>query len=263
MNNLIIKAKLVLSALLITLLFFLVGCNQKEEDPSQASIGGDFIVGLTGDYPPFEFIKNKKIIGFDVDLAYDIANELDKKLYIRDMDFDGLIPALQTGRIDCIISAMTATDERKKNVDFSIQYYTPEFAMLYRRDNPIKEIKDLNNSMIGVQLGTSMETYLKTQEEDQVQNLDTVSLKNTLTIVQELKLSRLDGALVEEAQAKVFVKKHPELDYALFSGSIMGYSMAFAKNSPLREKVNVALSKLKNSGTLARLQTKWLNGDGQ
>ena len=260
MKNVIKKSKIILSVLLAISLFFLVGCNKKEENVSQTGVNNDFIVGLTGDYPPFEFVRDKKIVGFDIDLANEIASELGKKLHIKDMDFDGLIPALQIGRIDCIISAMTATDARKKNVDFSIQYYASEFAMLYRRDNPIKTVKDLNNSIVGVQLGTSMENYLKTML-DQTENLEIISLKRTQAIVQELKLSRLDGVLVEEAQAKIFVQKYPELDYALFSADEMGYRIAFLKNSPLKEQVDIVLHKLKNSGALDKLQNKWFNGD--
>jgi polar amino acid transport system substrate-binding protein len=243
-------------------LVFITGCGNNEEGKKEVNASGVLRVGLTADYPPFEFIQNKTLTGFDVDLANAIAKELGKKISIQDMDFDSLIPALQTGRIDCIIAGMTVTEERSQNVDFSIQYYAPNYAMLYKRSEPIRNIQDLNDSIIGVQLGSSMENFLKNQV-GKVKNLDIVALKRTPTMVQELKLSRLDGVLVEEAQAKVFIQRYPELDYALFHAEDMGYSIAFAKGSPLREQVDAVLVKLKSSGELNKLQEKWLVGEGE
>jgi polar amino acid transport system substrate-binding protein len=250
--------KKLLSIFLILSLSFIASCGDNQEVKDENTLR----VGLTADYPPFEFMKDNVISGFDLDLANMIAKELGKKLSVHDMDWDTLIPAVQTGRIDCVISGMTASDERKENVDFSIPYYDPKFAMIYRRDNEVKTLKDLNSSIIGVQLGSSMETFLKGQI-DQVQNLDIVSLKRTPTMIQELKLSRLDGVLVEEAQAKEFVGKDQELSYSIFESDQPGVAIAFAKNSPLIAQVNAALTKLQDSGEMDKLRNKWLMDDSQ
>ena len=250
--------KKLLSIFLILSLSLITSCGDNQE----AKDNNILRIGLTADYPPFEFMKDNVISGFDVDLANMLAKELGKKLSIQDMDWDSLIPAVQTGRIDCVISGMTATDQRKENVDFSTPYYTPKFAMIYRRDNEVKTIKDLNNSIIGVQLGSTMETFLKNQV-DQVQNLDIVTLKRTPTMAQELKLSRLDGVLVEEAQAKAFVEKEQDLSYSTFESNEPGYSIAFIKNSPLKTQVDAALTNLQDSGELEKLQNKWLTGESQ
>ncbi len=250
--------KRLLSIFLILSLSLIISCSDNQE----AKDNNVLRVGLTADYPPFEFMKDNVLSGFDIDLANMIANELGKKASIMDMDFDSLIPAVQTGRIDCIISGVTATDERRKNVDFSIPYYTPKFAMIYRRDNEVKTIKSLSGSIIGVQLGSSMETFLKNQAP-QVQNLDIVSLKRTPTMVQELKLSRLDGVLVEEAQAKAFTEKDQDLSYSIFESNQPGVAIAFAKNSPLINQVDAALTKLQDSGELDKLRNKWLTDESQ
>jgi len=250
--------KKLLSIILILSLNFIVSCG----DSLEAEGNNVLRVGLTADYPPFEFMKDKVVSGFDIDLANMIAKELNKKLSLHDMDYDSLIPALQSGRIDCIISAMTATDQRKKNVDFSIPYYVPKFAIVYRRDNEVKNIKDLNNSIIGVQLGSTMETFLKNQA-GRVENLDIISLKRTPVMIQELKLSRLDGVLVEEAQAKAFSEKDLDLSFSIIKSNEPGYSIALAKNSTLTQKIDAVLTKIQDSGELDKLRNKWLTGINQ
>ena len=248
--------KTLLNILLALSLSLIISCGDNLESKDELR------VGLTADYPPFEFMKDNVISGFDVDLAKMIAKKLNKKLSLHDMDYDSLIPALQSGRINCIISSMTATDQRKNNVDFSTPYYVPKFAIIYRRDNEVKTIKDLNNSIIGVQLGSTMETFLKNQI-GRVENLDIISLKKTPIMIQELKLSRLDGVLVEEAQAKAFVEKDLDLSFSIIDSNEPGYSIALAKNSNLTQKVNDALMKLQDSGELDKLHKKWLTDDNQ
>lgn len=240
-----------LSGIMI-LTFLAVGCGENKDTKNDI-----LRVGLTADYPPFEFIKDDQIVGFDIDLANAIAKDLNMQIELIDMDLDGLIPALSTNRIDCIISGMTVTEERKKNVAFSVPYFTPQFAMLYRRDEPISTIKDLNNSIIGVQLGSAMESYLKDQAA-QVENLRIVSLKRNHILTQELVLARYDGVLVEEAQAKEFVKIHPDLDYNLFGSQDMGVAVAVQLHSPWKTKIDSALIKLRDSGELAKIKEKWL-----
>ena len=88
---------------------------------------GKLVVGMSADYPPLEFTKNvngrNKYVGVDVELAKQIAKDLGVKLEIKNMDFDSLLVALETGKIDVIISGMTPTAERKKSIDFSKIYY--------------------------------------------------------------------------------------------------------------------------------------------
>lgn len=239
----------ILSALL---LLVTVSC-----DSSQTKTDTTLKVGLTADYPPFEFMQNNQIVGYDVDLIQAIAQDLNKKVEIIDMDFDGLIPALQTGRIDCIVSGMTATDARKKNVDFSIEYYTPQFAMLYLKDAPINSVKELDNKIVAVQLGTSLELYLKDQV-DSVEKLNILSLKKYPAMVQELISHRVNGVFLEEPQAAVFAKNNPELGYAIFPTGEMGYSIALAKDSPLKEQFDQAINQLNKDGVLKKLKDKWL-----
>ncbi|WKL02385.1 transporter substrate-binding domain-containing protein [Paenibacillus amylolyticus] len=85
------------------------------------------VLGTSADFAPYEFHKvingKDEIVGFDIEIAKEIAKDLGAELVIEDMGFDGLLPSLQSGRVDLVISGMTPTDERKKSIDFSDTYY--------------------------------------------------------------------------------------------------------------------------------------------
>lgn len=218
------------------------------------------IVALSADYPPFEFIQNNKVVGLDIDLAKSIGKITGYNIEIKDMSFASIISSLQTGRADMGISAMTITPERLKNVDFSERYYVPKLAMLYMIKAPIKTIDDLAGKKIATQLGTTMETFLREQIKKGKQ-FDIVVWKKNHVMVKELKLGRVDGALVEEAQAKTYIKMYPEMSYSILSSDeyMLGYAIAFKKDSALKTEINEALKKMKASGVLSKLEGTWLN----
>lgn len=90
-------------------------------------------MGTNAAFPPFEYVEGTKVVGFDVSMAELISRDLGKKLEVVDMNFDGLIAALQSGSIDFIAAGMTATDERRKNVDFSEPYYSSNQVIIVRK----------------------------------------------------------------------------------------------------------------------------------
>ena len=144
--------------------FGLSGCEDKkaDEDASKKLL----IMGTSADYPPFEFLKDQEIRGFDIDLANAITKKLGYELQITDVSFPGLIPALQTGRIDFAISGFAFTPAREEEVDFSTVYYSPSYSFLYRKDNPVAGINKLDGKVIAVQIGTSMEILLRSKQKN-------------------------------------------------------------------------------------------------
>ena len=114
-------------------------------------------------YPPFEFEKDGKYTGFDMDLMREIAKGMDLKMSVKDVGFDGLQSgaALNAGTCDIGASAMTITEEREKNLDFSDPYYDSLQSLLVPKGSDIKDIKDLSGKTVGVQQGTTGEQYAK------------------------------------------------------------------------------------------------------
>lgn len=114
-------------------------------------------MGTSADYPPFEYVdsaKGEEIIGFDVDLAKAIAEKLGYEIQVKDMDFNGLIPALETSQVDFVLAGMTPTEERKENVDFSDVYYTASHMIVSKKGSGIESLEDLDGKTIGVQLAS-------------------------------------------------------------------------------------------------------------
>lgn len=96
--------------------------------------GADVVkMGTNAAFPPFEYIEGAKIVGFDITLSQFIALDMGKRLQVVDMSFDSLIAALQSGAVDFVVAGMTATDERRENVDFSDPYFTSNQVIIVRK----------------------------------------------------------------------------------------------------------------------------------
>ncbi|MDK2806676.1 MAG: arginine/lysine/histidine transporter system substrate-binding protein, partial [Thermoanaerobacterium sp.] len=158
------KGLIISLSLIVMLSIILSGCS-KQSTLSRVKKSGVIVMGTSADFQPFEFHKlvNGKdtIMGFDVDLANAIAKKLGVKLEIKDIDFTGLIPALQSGQIDMAIAGMNATPDRKKNVDFSDEYYNSEQVLVVKSSSSINNLKDLNGKTVAVQLGTTSDDAAK------------------------------------------------------------------------------------------------------
>ncbi|MGL5231319.1 MAG: transporter substrate-binding domain-containing protein [Cetobacterium sp.] len=106
----------------------------------------------TTEFPPFEYIENGEIKGFDIDLIKEIGKILNKEIVLKNIQFDGLIPALQTGKLDAIIAGMTVTAEREKNINFSNPYYTSKQLLIVNKNNDLSTLENLKGHKIGVVL---------------------------------------------------------------------------------------------------------------
>src|SRR4030042_2120111 len=128
----------------------LSGCTQEDENK--------IIIGTSADFPPFEYkASNQTIIGFDIDLIKKILTDQGYTVEVQDIGFDSLIPSLQTGKIDVIAAAMTITDARLQEVDFSDPYYDANQAVLVKVDGGVNitTVEDLKNYSVGAQTGTT------------------------------------------------------------------------------------------------------------
>jgi polar amino acid transport system substrate-binding protein len=214
-------------------------------------------VGLSADYPPFEYMEKGKLVGFDVDLAEHIGKELNMKIEFKEMSFNSLIPALQKDHIDVVMAGMTATEERLKQIDFSDIYYMNQLAYIFRKNAPMDS---LENHAMGVQLSSIMEIWAKKQFGD---TANIVSLDNNNMLVEALKTGKIDAVILEVPQAKAFVVGNPTLDFKTIGAVDEGCGIAMRKQSPLKEKINVALKSLKEKKVMDELIKKWIDTNVQ
>ena len=229
-----------------------VGCGQQGISIESIEKNGTLLVGLSADYPPFESHKMingvDTLVGFDVMLAEEIANELGVKVQFKEMDFSGLVGALQSSQVDMVISGMSPDEERQKQVDFSDLYYTGENAVLVRTENAdqVKTEVDLKGMKIGTQLG-SVQSPIAYELTENVKELAT-----TQAIVLELSNGNIDAVIVGKEIANRYAEEFDNIEVAqLEVSSEECMAVAMPKGSDeLVAKVNEIISTLKSEGKL-------------
>lgn len=219
-------------------------------------------MGTSADYPPYEFrdtASGDKIIGFDVDIATRITEELGYDLKIQDMDFNGLIPSLQSNRVDFVMAGMTPTEERQKNVDFSEIYYEAKNTIVAKTGSNYKSWESLAGKTVGVQLGSIQEGDVKKASE-KVKNIKIEPRNRIAELIQELKANRIDAAIIEDTVAKGYIEANPDLEFATITNiEAAGSAIAFPKGSDKVDDFNRVLNEMKQNGEIEELVTKWFD----
>lgn len=239
-------------------ILLLVGCgseNSQNKTESKAEQRQVIRLGLSADYPPFEFMdQNNNITGFDVELFDAISKKVGFDVTLHNISFDGLIPALKAGKIDAIMSSMSATAERKQSVDFTDPYYATENLFIRKKGADINETA-LYGKSIGVQLGTVQEAAA-----NKIQGAKAVPSDSPLTAILALKAGKVDLVIVDSSIGYGYLKQNDDLEsfYIEPDGS-EGFSIAFdkGKNTELITKINDALKELKNDATFEKLLKKY------
>ncbi len=217
---------------------------------------GKLIVGTEPTFPPFEFVDEKnQVVGFDIDIANELAKRLGVKLEIVNLPFDSLIPALLQGKIDLIIAGMTITEERAKVVDFSKPYFEANQAIVVRKDGKFepKKLEELVGKKVAVQLGTTGDLVVS-----EINGVQVVRFQKFTDAFLELQNGRVDAVVLDEAPAKAYVKKFPKFLISTVVDTGETYGIAVKKgNKELLNFVNQTLDILKSSGTYNKLIQKW------
>ncbi|HDJ7734894.1 TPA: ABC transporter permease subunit [Staphylococcus aureus] len=257
---------LVLGLLISSAMLYINPTAHAEQDQTWEKIKerGELRVGLSADYAPMEFehtVNGKtEYAGVDIDLAKKIAKDNNLKLKIVNMSFDSLLGALKTGKIDIIISGMTSTPERKKQVDFSDSYMMTKNIMLVKKDkvNEYKDIKDFNNKKVGAQKGTEQEKIAQTE----IENASITSLSRLPDVILALKSGKVEGAVVEKPVAEAYLKQNPKLGISnvKFNEEEKDTVIAVPKDSPkLLSQINKTIKEVKDKGLIDKYMTNAAN----
>uniref|UniRef100_A0A7C3RQ42 Basic amino acid ABC transporter substrate-binding protein n=1 Tax=Dictyoglomus thermophilum TaxID=14 RepID=A0A7C3RQ42_DICTH len=215
-------------------------------------------VGSDVAYAPFEFMEGDKPVGFDIDIANEIAKALGVRLQVINTSFDGIIAALKAKKFDMIISAMTITEERKKEISFSIPYYDSGQIIVVRSDNKdIRSEKDLKGKIVGVQLGTTGEISAK-KLKDQVGIKEIRSYETIPEAFMDLELGRLDAVINDLPVSLYYSKNNPKLKCVGKPFTKEQYGIAVRKeDTDLLKKINEILVNLKKTGKYKEIYKKW------
>ncbi|HOA17684.1 MAG TPA: basic amino acid ABC transporter substrate-binding protein [Fervidobacterium sp.] len=214
------------------------------------------LVGTEPTFPPFEFVdESNQIVGFDLDIANELAKRLGVKVEVVSLPFDSLIPALQQGKIDMVIAGMTITEDRAKVVDFSKPYFEANQAIVVRKDGSFRpqSLEELIGKKIAVQLGTTGDLITT-----DVKGIEVVRFQRFTDAFLELQNGRVDAVVLDEAPAKAYVKKFPKFIVSKVVDTGETYGVAVRKgNKELLNFVNQTLDIMKSSGTYNKIINKW------
>ncbi|OCL25838.1 glutamine ABC transporter substrate-binding protein [Orenia metallireducens] len=250
---------LLLTLLSMSLVLGIVGCgnNKKSNTFDQMKERGKLVIGTEASYRPFEYHdENDEIIGFDIDIAKAIAEELNLELEIKDIDFDGLIPSLKTGKFDMVIAAMTITEARKKAVSFSSPYFdASQVIAVVSSNNEIKGVADLKGKKVGVQLGTTGDL-----EVSEMSGIEVTRYEKIPQAFIDLKNGRIDAVVNDMPVTATYVREREGVKIIGESFTEEYYGIAFRKNdNKLEEEINNALKNIKDKGIYDEIYAKWFN----
>jgi polar amino acid transport system substrate-binding protein len=217
---------------------------------------GSITIGNGGAYPPFEFVENGNLVGFDIDLGNEIGRRMGVKVVWEKFDFNGLIPALQSKRVDILATAMTKTPEREQRMKFSVGYYDSGIAAAVRKGVAVTKPEDMAGKIIAVQVGTAGERYAREKAQTTAKEIKTYN---------EFPLAFAD---VEAGRADLVVNTMPVIKYnAARRGNKLDVVGPWdtrdvgintrIEDQALLDTLNKILGELKAEGFLSKLDAKW------
>lgn len=214
-------------------LLLLTGCGKKNEDT--------LVMVTEAGFAPYEYYEGGKIVGVDVAIGKEIAKAMGKKLEVKDVAFDFVINEVKSGKADFGAAGMSITEERKKEIDFTIEYAVSDQVVVVRKDSNINTFDDIKNKTITVQLGTVADQYA----EENFKNAKLIKHKKYLSAAQDVKSNKADCIIMDALPSKELVKENEDLrilDGILFQDK---YGMIVKKgNQELLNKINEVLQRL-------------------
>ncbi|MGX8710637.1 MAG: transporter substrate-binding domain-containing protein [bacterium] len=221
---------------------------------------GAVTMSTNAEFEPFEYKDGDKIVGIDIDISNKIAEKLGVQLKINDIAFDTLTTELGSGKTNFVAAGMTANEDRKKNVDFSDTYFDASQAIIVSKDSAIKSRTDLNGKKVGVQQGTTGDTYCTNEDgKNDIKVGSTERYAKGVDAVTDLINGKIDAVVIDDFPAKKFVEKNSDklvkLDEALTTEQ---YAIAVPKgDKAMLDTVNSVLGELKSSGELDKIIEKY------
>ncbi len=244
--------KLLALMLALLMVFAFCGCGEEavEENTEEVKV---LTMATNAEFPPFEYLEGEEIVGADIDIAMAIAEKLGRELKISNIDFDAALTGAATGKYDMAVAGITANDERRANMNFSIDYYTASQAIIVMADSEIATAADLEGKTISCQEGTTGEQYLLDN------GFAIQSFKTGAEAITALTAGKVDAVVIDNAVALALSSKQEGktkvLDEALTKEA---YAIALKKgNDELTAEIDAALEELKADGTLKAIFEKY------
>jgi lysine-arginine-ornithine-binding protein len=221
--------------------------------------------GTDASYAPFESkAPDGKLVGFDIDLGNEICRRLNAKCVWVEQDFDGMIPGLKSRKFDGALSALTMTPQREAQIAFSARMYnTPTRLVAKKGSTVLPTIESLRGKTVGVEQGSTQETYAK--ENWAAKGVNVMTYQNQDQVYLDLQSGRLDAALQDEVQANLgFLKTPRGADFAFAGPEIPTGAAAIGmrkEDADLKAKIDQAIADMVKDGTYRKIASKYFDFD--
>ncbi len=253
---------------LVLAAFIVTGCGKdKGKDSSLADVKkkGFFVLGLDDQFPPMGFREkgSNEIVGFDIDLAKEVAKRLGIKLQIKPVEWKGVVLSLKKGDIDLIWNGMTITPEREKQIAFSKPYLDNKQIIVVKKDSSIASKADLKGKIVGLQLGSSSEKALDSEPKVAKSLKEVKKYSNNVLALLDLASGRVDAVIVDEIVGRYYISKKGNI-YKVLNDDFgrEKYGIGFRQeDKSFVHAVNGALKDIKKDGTGAKISKKWFGAD--
>lgn len=256
-----VAAALSSAALMVTL----SGCGGAASGTAAESLSevslvfkGALTVCTDSPYAPFVYEEKGKLVGFDVDLAKQVADKLKVDLDVVDVNFDEITSgsSLNTDVCDVAVSAMTITGERARVLDFSSPYFDAKQALITPRGSGLDQLPELAGARVGVQKDTTGETFMSDFAPATAQ---VTAYDDAAGLQAALNAGEIDAAMLDNTVSGEFVATNPKLKLAREFDTGEQYGMAVKKdgNIPLLRRINSVLAELREDGTYGKIYDKY------
>lgn len=256
--------KIGIIALALSTMIILAGCGANKEtgnqDKEQASTSKEYIVATDANYPPFESVTtDNEIVGFDIEIMKAVADKAGIKIKIVNTPWDGMFATLANGDRDILISAITITDERKKEMDFTNSYFEAKQLIAVKNDSTVSKFEDLKDKIVGVQTGTTGDIVvmkLLGEGNTNIKRFDTTPLA-----LKELENGGVNAVVADNGVVDNYVRNNSDKGIKTVTDDSFEkeeYGIAVKKgNKELLDKLNEGLKIIKEDGTYDEIHKKF------
>jgi polar amino acid transport system substrate-binding protein len=225
---------------------------------------GKLILGLDDSFPPMGFRnENNEIVGYDVDLAKEVAKRMGVELVLQPIDWNAKEQELNTKEIDCIWNGFTITDERKKVITYSPPYLGNAQVIVVKGNSPVRTLADLKGKIIGLQAGSSSVDALDEAVELKASVKEVIEYKDYLTALMDLDVGGADAILIDLVVANDNINRSGK-NFRILEETLAAeqFGIGFRKGEDaLMNKVWETLLEMAKDGTAAKIATRWLGAD--
>ncbi|MGG1574935.1 basic amino acid ABC transporter substrate-binding protein [Fictibacillus sp. NRS-1165] len=247
--------------LLLTLmsLLALAACGGKSTSTPGSASGEEFVVGTDAAYAPFEYLKDGKIVGFDVDLLKAVMKEAKLDYKLKNTGWEPLFASLRDEQVQAGISAITINDKRKQSYDFSTPYFESINKILTKQESNIKSVDDLKGKKVSVQNGTTGQEAL--EKKFGKDNASVKKYESNVLAIQALLNGEVDAVVADNTVVDEYAKNNPDKKLVVVNDKTNFeseyYGIALPKGSKDKATVDKALKKVIEDGTYTKIYKKW------